>query len=247
MGHGSPLNAIENNRYSRAWEEIGTQLPHPEAILAISAHWYVPGSCVNDLEKPKTVYDMYGFPQELYDLTYPAPGSPALAHDVQQLLSADVEIDNSWGIDHGTWSVLHRMFPEADIPIVQLSVDSTAFPADHLAMGRELSALREQGVMIFGSGDVVHNLGLVDWEMDDGFPWAREFDDAIRNAILERRFDDVRDFGRFGKAAQRSVPTPDHFYPLLYVLGAARDDDEIEVVCDSCTLGAISMTGYIFR
>lgn len=246
-GHGSPMNAIEDSIYSHEWDRLAAQLPKPKAILSISAHWYTDGSHVNDMDKPQTVYDMYGFPQALYDVTYPAPGSPDLAHRVQQLIERPVDIDNSWGIDHGTWSILHRMFPQADIPIVQLSVDAQASAREHFDMGRQLAPLRDEGVMIFGSGDVVHNLSLVDWSMQTGYPWADEFDSFIKERVVARDFDHVIDWRSAGDCATKAFWTPEHFFPLLYVLGASNDDDALEVFNDSCELGAISMTGYLFR
>lgn len=253
-GHGSPMNAIEDSIYSAEWDRLARELPRPKAILSVSAHWYTDGSHINDAAQPQTVYDMYGFPQELYDVTYPAPGSPDLAHRVQQLLEHPVEgaprpvaIDNSWGLDHGTWSILHRMFPQADIPIVQLSVASDASAEQHFQIGRQLSPLRDEGVMIFGSGDVVHNLALVDWSMKNGYPWADEFDAYIKERIAARDFSHVIDYRSAGTCADKAFWTPEHFLPLLYVLGASSEADSLEVFNDSCELGAISMTGYLFR
>lgn len=254
VGHGSPLNAIEDSTYSAEWDRLSRELPKPKAILSVSAHWYTEGARVNDSETPKTVYDMYGFPQELYDVAYPAPGSPNLAHRVQQLLETPAEgtahsvaIDNSWGIDHGTWSILHRMFPQADVPIVQLSVDSGASADEHFQMGRQLAQLRREGIMIFGSGDVVHNLALVDWSMKTGYPWAEEFDAYIKERVMARDFEHVIDYRSAGDSAAQAFWTPEHFFPLLYVLGASSEDDALEVFNDSCELGAISMTGYLFK
>lgn len=246
VGHGSPINAIEDNRFSRGWEEVGRRLPRPRAILSVSAHWYTRGTLVTDVPRPRMVYDMYGFPQALYDVTYPAPGDPALAHEVVRLLGDRVGIDNSWGIDHGTWSVLRRMFPAADVPVVQLSVDGLAAPAEHLEIGRRLAALRDEGVMVFGSGNVVHNLAMVDWDSDDGTDWGKRFDGAVRSAVEDRDFDAVLDWRRLGDEAELAVPTPDHFLPLLYVLGASSDDDELVVFNASCTLGSMSMTSYLY-
>ena len=245
-GHGSPMNAIEENRFSKGWEEVGRRLLKPKAILAVSAHWYTHGLWTNDAARPEQVYDMYGFPQALYDLAYPAPGDPALAHELVDLLGGEARIDNSWGIDHGTWSVLHRMFPEADVPVVQLSVDGDRKPAGHLELGRRIAALRDEGVMVFGSGNVVHNLGMVDWSSDDGTEWNKRFDSQIHSAIERRDFDAVADWRRL-EGADLAVPTPEHFLPLLTILGATSDDDVMETFSEGYTLGSMAMTGYLFE
>ena len=184
IGHGSPMNAIEDNQYTRNWIEIAGEFPKPKAILAISAHWYTDGSRITDEAHPKMVYDMYGFPDELYKVLYEAKGAPELAHLTKDLIKRDVKIDNSWGYDHGTWSVLCKMYPEADIPVYQLSVDSSASAQTHFKIGQEISALREKGVLILGSGNVVHNLSKISWEMEGGHPWAVDFDNYIKNKII---------------------------------------------------------------
>lgn len=247
VGHGSPMNAIEDNRFTAEWVRIAGSIPKPEAILSISAHWYTTGARISDADHPRMVYDMYGFPPELYKVQYEAPGAPELAHETKSLISKDVTIDNTWGIDHGTWSVLHRMYPDADIPVYQLSVDAGAPAQAHYEMGLQISRLREQGVMILGSGNVVHNLSKVRWDMDGGQPWAVEFDDYIKAGVLSRKFDGVLDYKKAGKSAELAFYTPDHFYPLLYVLGAARQDDSLQVFNDSCTMGSMSMTCYLFQ
>ena len=183
VGHGSPMNAIEQNEYSNKWAEIAGLFPKPKAILSISAHWFTGGSRVNDEPSPKTIYDFYGFPQALYEVKYPAPGAPALAESITAMSEGRVSVDNSWGIDHGTWSVLSRMYPQADIPVTQLSVDKNLSPKEALEFGRSLYTLRRQGVLIFGSGNVVHNLARVGWQMPGGYDWADEFDDYIRRNI----------------------------------------------------------------
>lgn len=246
VGHGSPMNAIENNDFTRGWEEIAARIPRPTAILAISAHWYTPGTRINDSAQPKTVYDMYGFPDELYRIVYHAPGAPELAHQTNELLLGVAQIDNSWGIDHGTWSVLHRMYPQADIPVFQLSVNQQAPAEEHYRLGQQLQALREQGVLIFGSGNVVHNLGRIDWQSDGGYPWAERFDAYIKAQILAHQHQHVIDYHTAGESAQLAFVTPEHFYPLLYVLGASAPDDAITVFNDACTLGALSKTSYLF-
>ena len=246
IGHGSPMNAIEDNEFSRAWTALGKTLEKPKAILSISAHWFTRGTKVNDSPTPAMIYDMYGFPDELYALKYPTPGSPELAYRTRDLVGDFVTIDNNWGIDHGTWSVLHRVFPGADIPVVQLSVNATLTPAEHYEIGKKLRSLRDEGVLIFGSGNVVHNLARVDWRMNDGQPWAQEFDQYIHRAVTSGRHQDVIDFANDGEPAQLSVPSIDHFAPLLYVLGASDANDQVRVINADCTLGSMSMTSYLF-
>lgn len=248
IGHGSPMNAIEDNVFTQNWENSAKKIGRPQAILSVSAHWYVRGSRVNDDIAPKTIYDMYGFPDELYEVEYNAPGAPALAKKTAALISAGAKIDNSWGLDHGTWSVLRRMYPEADIPVYQLSVNSDLSAAEHFHIGEEISALRDEGILILGSGNVVHNLRMLDWDMrGGGYPWAEKFDDYIKQNILARRFENVVDCSGFGDDWRYAVPMPDHFSPLLYVLGALGDDDEITVFNDACMMGGLSMTCYLLR
>ncbi len=244
VGHGSPMNAIEDNEFSRAWRALGEGMPKPRAILAVSAHWYVPGTRVNDAEQTRQIYDMYGFPRALYRLKYEAPGAPELAAEARALLPA--AIDNRWGIDHGTWSVLCHMFPEADIPVTQLSVDLSAPAQAHYKMGQALRPLREKDVLILASGNVVHDLRRVAWEMEGGFPWADEFDEYIRRAIVEDRPEDVVRYERAGACAREAFPTPDHFDPLLYALGAREPGEPAEVFANRRVLGSLSMTGYRF-
>ena len=246
IGHGSPMNAIEDNEFSRSWTALGETLEKPKAILSVSAHWFTRGTKVNDSPTPTMIYDMYGFPDELYALKYPAPGSPELAHRTRSLIGDYVTIDNNWGIDHGTWSVLHRVFPDADIPVVQLSVNALLSPKEHYEIGQKLQSLRNEGVLILGSGNVVHNLARVDWRMNDGQPWAQEFDQYIHRAVTEGRFQDVINYSSVGESAHLSVPSVDHFAPLLYVLGASDADDQVRAFNADCTLGSMSMTSYVF-
>ncbi|MGV8905469.1 MAG: 4,5-DOPA dioxygenase extradiol [Acetobacterium sp.] len=247
VGHGSPMNAIEDNEYTRGWEKIGRQMPKPEAILSISAHWYTNGSRITDASHPNMVYDMYGFPEALYKVIYKPEGAPELAQFAQTLITKDVQIDNSWGCDHGTWSVLSKMYPEADIPVVQLSIDGSASAETQFKIGEEISALRDSGVLIFGSGNIVHNLSRINWEMEGGYPWAVEFDDYIKNKITERQYYDVVHYETEGAASRSAFYTPEHFYPLLYVLGAAKEDDQVSIFNDSCAMGSMSMTSYLFE
>jgi len=241
------MNAIEDNAYTQTWQALGKRMAKPQAILSVSAHWYTDGTRVHDAPHPKTVYDMYGFPKPLYEVKYDAPGSPALAGRVRALLDSPVRVDNGWGFDHGTWSVLCHIYPQADIPLMQLSIDGNAPFQAHYEMGKKLAALRGEGVMILGSGNVVHNLGRVSWDMTDGYTWADEFDAYIRDRVVERRFADTVDLRGAGSAAAQAFVTPEHYLPLLYVLGAAAPDDELTVFNDARTMGSLSMTGYLFE
>ena len=248
IGHGSPMNAIEDNDFTRGWREIAIRIPKPKAIISISAHWFTKGTKIMDEEMPKTIYDMYGFPKELYEVIYNSPGSPELAKVAMKLISKDTEYDNSWGIDHGTWSVLVHMYPDRDIPLFQISVDAEAPPEAHYQIGRELRTLREEGVLIFGTGNIVHNLRLVNWGMDKkGFDWAYEFDDFIHDNIISMNHDNILKYKEQGEIAKLAVPTTDHFYPLLYVLGASSGDDKITAFNKSPVLGSLTMTSYLME
>ena len=308
VGHGSPMNAIEDNAFSRTWRELGREFtgeslasaptptvtasapaaptaappfPRPKAILMISAHWFTSGTLIMANERPGMIYDMYGFPRPLYEIEYPAPGAPELAETIHQLLlkpdertgrsaASGARPSTSWGFDHGGWSVLVHLFPKADIPLLQLSVDRTAAPAEKFAIGQALKPLRDQGVLIIGSGNVVHNLGMVQFGLEGGKPWADAFDIAVKDAIIRHRFDEVVDYptitskhaptasatpnpARLATATERlatatemlAVPTTDHFDPLLYVLGAADDHDPITVFNEARIYGSLSMTSYL--
>jgi 4,5-DOPA dioxygenase extradiol len=247
VGHGSPMNAIEENEYTLNWAKIAEEIPRPKAILSVSAHWYTKDSRVNDQDKPKIIYDMYGFPAALYALKYDVDGSAEFAHMTKELVKRDVKIDNSFGIDHGTWSVLCKMYPQADIPVYQLSIDMNAGVEEHFNIGKQLSALRENGVLILGSGNVVHNLSRVNWEMDGGYPWAVEFDNYVKEKIIKRQYDDVINYENAGPSSKLAFNTLEHYQPLLYVLGASREDDTLAIFNDSCTLGSLSMTCYLFK
>jgi len=248
VGHGSPMNAIEDNDFSRNWRSLAERIPKPEAIISFSAHWFTDGTKIMNQEKPETIYDMYGFPIELYEVVYDSPGAPDLAKLSKELISKETEFDNSWGIDHGTWSVLVHMYPERDIPVFQISIDAYAPPEAHYQIGKELSSLRGQGVLILGTGNIVHNLRLVDWSMGNkGFEWAYQFDDFINENTLANNHENILNYKDAGKMAKLAVPTPDHFYPLLYVLGASDQEDKITVFNKSCVLGSVTMTGYLFE
>jgi 4,5-DOPA dioxygenase extradiol len=246
IGHGNPMNALETNRYTEAWRAFGRSVPRPRAILVVSAHWYINATAVTAMPRPRTIHDFFGFPQELFDISYPAPGLPSLVDEISDIVKptwvgADVD---SWGIDHGTWSVLVHAFPDADIPVTQLSINADKGFDYHLELGAKLAPLRDSGVLILGSGNVVHNLGGVSWDMpDDGFDWAQRFDSDAKETMLDdplnaARLDAHRDF-------RHAVPTPDHFLPLLYLAGLAGASREgAEVLVDGYAYGSLSMTAY---
>lgn len=245
-GHGSPMNAIEENRFSKGWEAMGAELPEPKAILAVSAHWVTDGVRLNAAEKPRTIYDMYGFPEELYQISYPAPGSPALAGRAEELLGAGARTDNSWGIDHGVWSVLRRIWPAANLPVVEMSIDGSASPGELFSMGKALRPLRGEGVLIFASGNVVHNLALLDWERPDGFAWADEFDLWVRDRILAGKYGEILNWRAAGSCAGKAFRTSEHFAPLLVALGASDSGDRAAARNEARTMGSLSMTCYRF-
>lgn len=246
IGHGNPMNALESNRYTQAWRAFGRAVPKPRAVLVVSAHWYINATAVTAMPKPRTIHDFYGFPKPLFDVEYPAPGLPELAQEISDMVhptwvGADVD---SWGIDHGTWSVLLHAFPDADVPVVQLSINADQGFDYHLELGAKLAPLREQGVLILGSGNVVHNLSGMDWSLPDaGYDWAQRFDEDAKAAILDdpagaARLDGHRDF-------RTAVPTPDHFLPLLYLAGlAGASGGGTDVLVDGYAYGSLSMTAY---
>jgi 4,5-DOPA dioxygenase extradiol len=246
IGHGNPMNALETNRYTEAWRAFGASVPKPRAILVVSAHWYINATAVTAMPKPRTIHDFFGFPQPLFDVEYPAPGLPSLYEEVSDIVKptwVGADLD-SWGIDHGTWSVLVHAFPDADIPVTQLSINADKGFDYHLELGAKLAPLRESGVLILGSGNVVHNLGGVSWDMPDaGFDWAQRFDSDAKERMLTdptnaARLDGHRDF-------RHAVPTPDHFLPLLYLAGLAGASGEgADVLVDGYTYGSLSMTAY---
>ena len=246
VGHGSPMNAIEDNATRRAWREMGAYLGKPKAIAAVSAHWYTDGLCVRRSAENPQINDMYGFPDELYRVKYEPAGSIEYADRVLSLLGPDAKADSDWGIDHGIWSVLANMYPDADVPVVMISVDSQAAPREQFETGRRLAPLRDEGVLIAASGNVVHNLRLVNWKMQGGCDWACGFDSRIKRAVLENKPEIVINYASDPDAA-KAVPTPDHFYPLLTALGARQSGDTVGVWNEQCELGALSMTSYVFE
>jgi 4,5-DOPA dioxygenase extradiol len=244
FGHGNPMNAIQQNDYTRKWNQIGANLPRPKAILCISAHWYIPGAAVTVSTAPRTIHDFGGFPKSLYEVQYPAPGDPELAERVQNLLAPlPVLLDQSWGLDHGTWSVLRHVYPQADIPIVQLSIDETQPSTFHFEIGKRLADLREEGVLIVGSGNLVHNLHTYAWgrHMPEPYDWARRFEDRAREILRSGQHEPLVDYEKLGREAMLSVPTPDHYLPLLYVLGARTPSDYVEFPVEGVDGGSISM------
>lgn len=245
LGHGSPMNVLEENIYTETWRKLGETLPKPKAIIAVSAHWYTRGTAVTAMEKPRTIHDFGGFPQALFDTRYPAPGSPALARQIAEVLSpVDVQLDQEWGFDHGSWGVLIKMYPDADIPVVQLSVDGTKPAAYHLELGRKLALLREQGVMIVASGNVVHNLRMVRWQGEaPAYPWAESFNQYVRDNLAWQGDDAQHPLVNFmqHEGAALSNPTPEHYLPLLYVLGARAQDEAVTIPVDGIVMGSLSM------
>ena len=245
IGHGSPMNAIEDNTVTRGWREIASRIPRPQAILCVSAHWESRGVFACAAPEPKTIHDFYGFPQALFDVRYPAPGDPALARRVGDVVkSVKVHPTDEWGLDHGTWSVLRVMYPRADIPTLQLSIDTSQPGAFHLALGRELAALRNEGVLILGSGNIVHNLRLLNFRDPAAPEWVPRIDDAVRTRILENRHAELADWHSLDPQIALAVPTPEHYLPLLYVLGTQREDDKVELFNNEY-FSTISMTSVM--
>lgn len=247
VGHGSPMNAIEYNEFAAAWQKMGEELPTPTAILCISAHWETRGTFVTAMERPKTIHDFYGFPKELFDVTYPAPGSQALAAFTQSAItSIPVESDHTWGLDHGCWSVLKHMYPKANIPVVQLSMNQLQKPLWHYELGKELSALREKGVLIIGSGNIVHNLGVMNWKIPEtGFDWAVEANNTMKELIQKGDYLSLSNYDNLGTAVAKSIPTPEHYLPLLYLLGLNKKQDTVQFFNDKTIYGSISMTSVL--
>ncbi|CAN5390653.1 4,5-DOPA dioxygenase extradiol [soil metagenome] len=244
FGHGNPMNALYDNAYTRAWSEIGRSIARPKAILCISAHWYIPAVGVTAMEQPRTIHDFGGFPKELFDFEYPAPGSPEMAERVNEFLGGDAILDTvRWGLDHGTWSVLCHVFPEADIPVVQLSIDETKPSEWHYEFAKQLAPLRDEGVLFIGSGNLVHNLHAYAWGKQDvaPFDWALRFEQEARKLILAGDHKPLANYELMGKDAMLSAPTPDHYLPLLYILALQREADEVGFPVEGFDGGSISM------
>lgn len=244
IGHGSPMNAIDVNAYTKRLQRLGEEIPRPTAILVVSAHWMTEGSWVTAMPQPKTIHDFYGFPQALFDVRYPAPGSPEIAKLVTETVRDPRVIPDSemWGLDHGTWSILRHLYPEADIPVLQLSLYMEQPPEYHVKLGREIKALRDKGVLILGSGNLVHNLRRIKWEPNaTAHEWAVEYDEWLKKKLSERNFDAVLNDFHETEAGRLSVPTLDHYYPLHYVLGASDEKDELAFEYEEMQNGSISM------
>lgn len=246
VGHGNPMNAIEDNIFTKGFESIAKELPRPNAILCISAHWETRGTFVTAMKQPETIHDFGGFPSRLYEVQYPAPGSPELALAIQQgITSTSVNLTNEWGLDHGCWTVAKFLFPKADIPVIEMSIDYSKPAAFHYQLGKELSALRRKGVIIIGSGNSIHNLRMVDWSnmdtVDSGYDWAIGVNERIRQFITEGDHQSLVNFDKLGKEFKLAIPTPEHFIPLLYTLALQEKDEVPYIFNDHLVAGSLNM------
>ena len=249
FGHGNPMNALHDNEWSRGWAAIGQRVSKPRAVLSVSAHWYLPATAVTAMAMPRTIHDFGGFPRELFEVQYPAPGDLGLVRRVRELLNPlEVRADLSWGLDHGTWSVLRHVFPGADVPVVQLSIDESKPPAFHYGLGRLLRPLREEGILVIGSGDIVHNLHTYAWgrRPAEPFDWALRFEGRARELVLRGDHQPLVNYESLGPDAELSVPTPEHYLPLLYVLGASDEGDAVTFPVEGMDGGSISMLSVQF-
>jgi 4,5-DOPA dioxygenase extradiol len=247
LGHGSPMNAIEENQFVSGFRNLAKTLPQPNAILCISAHWFTNGTKVTSMQMPRTIHDFGGFPQALFDVQYPAKGSPELAVETKKILEpVSVELDEHWGLDHGAWSVIKHLYPDANVPVIQLSIDYTKSGQYHFELAQKLQSLRHKGVLIIGSGNIVHNLRLVDFRNFDkdnyGFDWAIEARETVNNYLLDGNFQPLIDFEKMNKAVQVAIPTPEHYLPLLYTLGLKEKSEEMSLFNDKLLAGSLSMT-----
>jgi len=249
IGHGSPMNGIEQNIFSQKWQQIGKTIDLPCAVLVVSAHWLTKGTHVTAMSEPKTIHDFGGFPDELFQVQYPAPGSPFLAEETVRLFtSANVGLDHDWGLDHGTWTVVRHMFPEADVPVLQLSIDYYKPAEYHYKLAKEIYDLRKRGVLIIGSGNMIHNLRMLDWkhlnEPGFGYDWARTLNDTFKKKILSKDHKALIDYESLGEAAKLAIPTPDHYFPMIYALALMSDKDDIEIFNDEYVGGSLTMTSF---
>jgi len=247
FGHGSPMNAIEKNEFTEGWKAIGDTLRLPKAILCISAHWETRGTFVTAMDHPRTIHDFGGFPKKLFDVQYPAPGSHILAEETKKIaVQTDIGMDQNWGLDHGAWSVIMHLYPKADIPVVQLSLDYTKPPQYHYDLARQLSVLRQKGILILGSGNIVHNLRMVAWdkigEGGFGYDWALEANEKMKNLIMNGDHRSLIDYAGQGPAFKLAIPTPEHYLPLLYILALQEKSEELEFFNDKPVMGSLSMT-----
>jgi len=249
IGHGSPMNGIEQNIFSKKWQEIGKTIDLPCAVLVVSPHWLTTGTLVTAMSEPKTIHDFGGFPKELFDVQYPAPGSPFLAEETAKLItSTNVGLDHDWGLDHGTWTVVRHMFPDANVPVLQLSMDYNKPAAYHYNLAKELYNLRKRGVLVIGSGNMIHNLRMIDWnnmaEPGFGFDWAKSLNETFKKKILSKDHKDLIEYDRLGEAARLAIPTPDHYYPMLYALALMNNKDEVSIFNDEYVGRSLSMTSF---
>jgi 4,5-DOPA dioxygenase extradiol len=247
LGHGSPMNAIEENQFTEGWKAISRTIPIPDAVLCISAHWETKGTFVTAMRKPKTIHDFGGFPRKLYDVQYPAPGSPELANEIKKIvINTSIGLDEAWGLDHGCWSVMKHLFPSADITVIQLSLDYSKSPGDHYNLAKELKSLRKKEVLIIGSGNMVHNLGMVAWDkMDEpeyGYDWAIEAGEKMKKYILSDDHNKLIDYKSQGREFILAVPTPEHFLPLLYILALKEENEKVTIFNDKPVMGSLTMT-----
>lgn len=247
IGHGSPMNGIEDNEFSRRWKKMAAEIPVPKAVLVISAHWFTKGTQITAMDFPKTIHDFGGFPQALFDVQYPAPGNIQLAKEAADIITAaQVELDHDWGLDHGTWTVVRHMYPEANIPVLQLSIDYSKGPQYHYDLAKELFELRKKGVLIIGSGNMVHNLRMIAWDKMNtdnyGFDWAIEMNDHFKNCINDGNHQQLINYESFGRAGKLAIPTPEHYLPLLYTLALQSDKDPIVFFNDKAVAGSLTMT-----
>jgi 4,5-DOPA dioxygenase extradiol len=252
LGHGSPMNAIEDNEFVQGFKTIAQKLPQPKAILCVSAHWETRGTKVTAMTAPRTIHDFGGFPQALFDVQYPAPGSPWLAQEAKAAVQkAAIELDHQWGLDHGAWSVVKHLYPNADVPIIQMSLDIGRTPQQHFELAAELTKLRSQGVLIVGSGNLVHNLGMVAWDkldqVDYAFDWAAEASNIMKQAILNGHHDVLFEYKKGGRAMNLAIPTPEHFLPLMYTLAMKTEKDEVTLFNDKAVAGALTMTSVFIH
>ena len=249
FGHGNPMNALHDNEWSRGWAAIGQRIPRPRAVLSVSAHWYVPATALTAMAMPRTIHDFGGFPRELFEVQYPAPGNLGLVRRVREPLNPlEVRADHSWGLDHGTWSVLRHVIPSADVPVVQLSIDESKPPEFHYGLGRLLRPLRDEGILVIGSGDIVHNLHTYAWgqRQAEPFDWALRFEERARELVLRGDHQPLVKYESLGPDAELSVPTPEHYLPLLYVLGASDEEDSVTFPVEGMDGGSISMLSVQF-
>ena len=245
IGHGSPMNGIEDNEFSQRWKQMAREIPVPKAVLVVSAHWFTKGTHITAMDFPETIHDFGGFPEELFAVRYPAPGSPELAKETSSLIqSAKVELSHDWGLDHGTWTIVRHMYPKADIPVIQLSIDFSKEPQYHYELASELKDLRKKGVLIIGSGNMVHNLRLVSWEMINGggYDWTLQMSEKFKELIINDQHQPLIHYQNLGKEAMLSIPTPEHYLPLLYTLGLKGKKDHVSFFNDKAVGGSLTMT-----